>query len=136
MKTTYIAACCALLLGIGSSVHAEGTKPQGDITDGVKKEEVAGVTHSENASEMVSVAGQEVEKNGVYTLEVAKDMTSFYASRPLPEGLTKDADGRVMAAKRTMENVKGEDIEKLVDDLGATGFEVIKVTKEHTPPTA
>ncbi|MBA4750512.1 MAG: hypothetical protein H2057_07860 [Alphaproteobacteria bacterium] len=136
MKGTYIAACCALLLGIGSSVYAEGTKPQGDGADGVKKEEVAGAAHAESANEMVSVAGQEVEKNGVYTLEVAKDMTSFYASRPLPEGLTKDADGRVMATKRVIENVKGVDIEKMVDDLGASGFEVTKVTKEHTPPTA
>lgn len=76
---------------------------------------------------------------GIYILEIAKDRTSFYASRPIPEGSTKNGDGRVMASKRIIENVKGADIEKVVDDLSAAGVQVIKVTKvtkEHTPPKA
>lgn len=76
------------------------------------------------------VMSGKVSMNNHFTVVSGVNMTNFFATRSLPNGVTRNAKGEVWMKIETEKNIVGTDLRVHLSDLQKLHRDVISITKE------
>lgn len=79
--------------------------------------------------ESPAIDQDQIDPAATYEVTSAKDLTEFYKNRALSNGLSRDADGRVLSSEQT-EDVQGAHLHQFEQDESRLGRTIISVTKK------
>jgi hypothetical protein len=89
-----------------------------------------GAQNAETSITQQDVVSGKVNMGDLYTVVSGINMTSFFATRPLPNGVTRDANGQVWMRIQTEKNIVGVDLKIHLSDLQKQHRDLISITKE------